>query len=258
MADPDITPRADEPLAAHHQEESMTTIRRPVQHIVTLVLAVAAGAACSELPTAHGTAAQFARSSGGNTTTYYLGLTLADRAGDKIVSDGKSAVILGVRTASSYVNGECGVAAAFNGGDVIADISSSGGSGKKACVGRSLRITLDQPANGGPGFGTVSTTFTHIKLQELMAVTTSALVNGGFNQLSGVGDCSAVRYNTNFGGDPLLATRTKTRGTNGSDRNEWVLETTGEHRAACMNAALTAALRHYVAPVKMTVTQLNY
>jgi hypothetical protein len=245
----------------------MTSRRRPVQHparslgratLFALVLAVAAGAACSELPTADGTAAQFSRSSGGKTATYYLGLTLADRAGDKILSDGKSAVLLGVRTASSYVNGECGVTASFSAGDVIADISSSGGSGKNACVGRSVRITLDQPVDGGPSFDMTSTDSVHIKLQELMAVTTSALINGGFNQLTGVGDCSGVRYNTNFGGDPLLATRTKTRGTNGSDRDEWVLETTGEHRAACMNAAGTAALRHYVAPVKMTVTQLNY
>lgn len=194
----------------------------------------------------------------------------ADAPGDRITSDGRSATVLGVVTPGSYANGQCGVTATVGTSagnpDLVADITGQLAKNQAApCVtGRRIRITLDQPlladgTAGGPVFSTISAAV-HIKLQQLQAVTAAsgpALIDGGFNQLTGVGDCTALRFNQNFGGDRLLATRTRTRGLDG-DRNEWTVAAIVDHdRAACVDAS-GAVLRLYRLPVRLTITQTSY
>lgn len=233
---------------------------------LALPLALIAAYGCSDSRQGDGPfAPEFAKGSG--TPTYPLAFTFTDD-GTGVTSDGKAAVILGASVASSYANGECGVTATTSVTDVVADILPSGGSGKRSCVGRTIRVALDQPVQldggaGGPAFGTI-TTGTHIKLQGLATVTASSgpvMIDGGFNQLVGAGDCSGLRHNANFGGDRLQATRTHTRGVNGADRNVWLVETLpGADRAACVagSGADVTVLRYYLVPVRFTVTQLTY
>ncbi len=226
-----------------------------------LVLALTA-AGCTEQPYDPGVVApQFAKPAGDPGA----GLTFDESAGAgfRILSDGGSASILGLVTPASYANGECSVSAHLNITELIADIGTASKL-PRGCVKRGIRFTLDTPeaadgTPGGPVFGTVQSSV-HIKLQRLLLVTAQtgpALIDGGFNQLVGTGDCSYLRFNRNFSSDELLVTRTRTHGA-GNDRNEWRVETRPSlDRAACLNANSTV-LRYYRLPFRMTVTQLTY
>jgi hypothetical protein len=219
----------------------------PRRALYTVLAAFALG--CADSPTEVPAAAE-AGPKVSKPAAVNVAITLADRAGDLITSDLKG----------TYTHGECGVTASFSGSDIIADILTSAGKGRTLCVGRAVRFSLSSPAeSGAPTWGIVSSQV-HVKLQGLVNVVAGqpALVDGGFNQLSGVGDCSTLRFNQNWGGDRLLATRTATAGVNGAVRNEWTVETQpGADRAACVDAAGTATLRLYHLPVSLTVVQLN-
>ena len=234
---------------------------------VALIIVSLTACVDSRLPMSGDDAPQFAKGGGGPLAA---AVTFRDAVADRITSDGRSATILGVTTASSYANGQCGVSASVgtsaSNPDAVADILGTLPRNQQAACGqgRLVAITLDQPllsdgTPGGPAFATVSAAV-HIKLQQIQAVTTAsgpALIDGGFNQLTNVGDCTSLRFNQNFGGDRLLATRTRTRGVDG-DRNEWTVETISDQdRAACLDAA-AAVRRLYRLPVKVTVTQTSY
>jgi hypothetical protein len=231
--------------------------------VALLILSLAA---CTEMPMASDAAPQFAKGTGPGAAA----LTFRDSVGDGIASDGGSATILGVATAASYANGQCGVSATVGTSatnpDMVSDITGLLPRNAPASCGhgRRITITLDRPllsdgTPGGPAFAAVSAAV-HIKLQQLYGVTAAtgpSLIDGGFNQLSGVGDCTALRFNSNFGGDRLLATRTRTRGVS-SDRNEWTVQTiVDQDRAACLDAN-SAVRRLYRLPMQLTITQTAY
>lgn len=194
--------------------------------------------------------------------------TIDDDVGYKLASDGRAATILGVLTPASYADAQCGVSAKLNLGDAVATLKTSLTRTEKAScsddlgTGRLLRFTLDAPVNAGdPTFSTTSVPY-HMKFNSVQNVTASELVNGGWGRIASrdprVGDCEKIRFSTQYGADPVLVTRTKTKGVNGSDRNEWTIETVGTaDRAACLDADLNV-LRYYHLPFRMTVTQTTY
>ena len=233
-----------------------------------LVLGLAAVACGGDLPTESRIDAQFAKPPA--STDAPVALTVHETGGYKVASDGRPGRVLGIVTPASYADGECAVTANLNVRDVIADLGNvpnrKQGStcADQVSQARLLALTLDAPLNAGdPTFGTTGVAV-HIKWQELQDVTAQTgptLIDGGFNQLGGhafAGDCGALRHNQSFGADPLLVTRTKTRGA-GSDRNEWTVETqAGNDLAACLDATKTTVLRYYHLPFRITVTQLTY
>lgn len=193
--------------------------------------------------------------------------TFDESAAQKIVSDGRAATILGVLTPASYANGQCGVEGKLNLTDAVMTLKTSLTKTQKAScaddlgTGRRIRFTLDSPVNAGdPTFATTSVPY-HMKFNSVQTITTSGYVNGGWGRISStdprVGDCDKIRFSTEKGADPVLVTRTKTKGT-GSDRNEWTVETVGTaDRAACLDADLNV-LRYYHLPFKITITQVTY
>lgn len=228
----------------------MTTHSHPLISSRGLLAAIAVFAlACADSPTEVPAAAE-AGPKAPKPASVNVAITLGDRAGDLITSDLKG----------TYTHGECGVTAAFSVTDIVADILASAGKGRTLCVGRTMRFTLSSPeVPGAPTTATVASSV-HVKLQELVNVVAGqpTLIDGGFNQLSGVADCSTLRFNQAWGGDRLLVTRTATAGVDGAARNAWTVETQpGADRAACVNSAGTATLRLYHLPVSLTILQLN-
>lgn len=234
---------------------------------LTSLALLAFAAACGEQPSPTGLVAE-APSYGKASSDAGIAERFDDDAGRKIVSDGRSAKILNVLTAASYANAQCGVSSTLNLGDAVATLATSlTKTQKSTCwddlgTGRLLRFTLDAPVNAGdPAFSTVAAPY-HMKINDVQIITSSGYVNGGWGRVSSrdpiVGDCEKIRFSTEHGSDPLLVTRTKTKGVDGSDRNEWTVETAPDaDRAACLNADLVV-LRYYHLPVKLTVTQVTY
>lgn len=230
---------------------------------VTLTLALAACAGDSS-PT--GLTAD-APLSGKSTSDPGIAETFDETPGRKIVSDGRAATILGVLTPASYTNAQCGVNSTLNLTDAVATLATSLTRAQKAScsddlgTGRLIRFSLDTPVNtGDPVFSTASVPY-RMKFQSVQSVTTTGYVNGGWGRIGSTdpraGDCDKIRFSTAYGADPVLVTRTKTKGVD-SDRNEWTVETVaGADRAACLDGNLNV-LRYYHLPFRMTVTQVTY
>jgi hypothetical protein len=231
---------------------------------ITLVVALAA---CSEEPSPTGATTdtpRFAKA----TSDPGIAETFDEAAGKKIISDGRAATILGVLTPASYADGQCGVKGKLNLTDAVMTLKTSLTKTEKAScadrlgTGRLIKFTLDSPVNAGdPTFETASVPY-HMKFHSVQAITASGYVNGGWGRIGStdprVGDCEKIRFSTEYGADPVLVTRTKTKDVNGSDRNEWTVETVGTaDRAACLDADLNV-LRYYHLPFKITITQITY
>jgi hypothetical protein len=229
------------------------------------LLALVTLVACADSPTQPDVAARGSEISFGKAPANPGAAETYDHTpGMKIMSDGRPGRILNVLTPNSFVNGECAVSAVFSLTDVVVDLPGSLGKTTACADGiktiRKTSFTLDNPVNpGDPTFGTVLTNYHH-KLNSVQSVVDSAYVNIGFGAIRGTlataGDCDGIRFNPTFGSDLVRVTRMKTKGVNGADRNEWVVETVGGNdRAACTDANGNTK-RLYHMPFRITVTQL--